>query len=106
MRTIIFLPWFALFLWMITVNNCFFYAKCCRVVCLFTIALLLFQVIDLKSKTVKSYDSMGQRHDDICSLLLLVFFCTYPFTYPSYFGIIYSYSCTFMMNSKYKDACT
>lgn len=27
-------------------------------------------VIDLKSKTVKSYDSMGQRHDDICSLLL------------------------------------
>uniref|UniRef100_UPI0037E9AB61 sentrin-specific protease 2 isoform X2 n=1 Tax=Semicossyphus pulcher TaxID=241346 RepID=UPI0037E9AB61 len=28
-------------------------------------------VIDLKSKTVKSYDSMGQRHDDICSLLLL-----------------------------------
>lgn len=74
MRTIIFLPWFALFLWVITLNNCFFYAKCCRVVCLFTIALLLFQVIDLKSKTVKSYDSMGQRHDDICSLLLLVFF--------------------------------
>lgn len=28
-------------------------------------------VIDLKSKTVKSYDSMGRRHDDICSLLLL-----------------------------------
>ncbi|CAG10351.1 unnamed protein product, partial [Tetraodon nigroviridis] len=28
-------------------------------------------VIDLKSRTVKSYDSMGQRHDDICSLLLL-----------------------------------
>ncbi|XP_029350432.1 sentrin-specific protease 2 isoform X2 [Echeneis naucrates] len=28
-------------------------------------------VIDLKSKTVKSYDSMGQRHDDICSQLLL-----------------------------------
>lgn len=28
-------------------------------------------VIDLKSKTVKSYDSMGQRHDDICTLLLL-----------------------------------
>ncbi|XP_041827340.1 sentrin-specific protease 2 [Melanotaenia boesemani] len=28
-------------------------------------------VIDLKSKTVKSYDSMGQRHDDVCSLLLL-----------------------------------
>ncbi|XP_034530765.1 sentrin-specific protease 2 isoform X2 [Notolabrus celidotus] len=28
-------------------------------------------VIDLKSKTVKSYDSMGQRHEDICSLLLL-----------------------------------
>ncbi|XP_031165945.2 sentrin-specific protease 2 isoform X1 [Sander lucioperca] len=28
-------------------------------------------VIDLKSKTVKSYDSMGQRHDDLCSLLLL-----------------------------------
>lgn len=27
-------------------------------------------VIDLKSKTVKSYDSMGQRHDDICGLLL------------------------------------
>ncbi|KAF7667503.1 hypothetical protein LDENG_00056400 [Lucifuga dentata] len=28
-------------------------------------------VIDFKSRTVKSYDSMGQRHDDICSLLLL-----------------------------------
>ncbi|KAM8833284.1 sentrin-specific protease 2 isoform 2-T2 [Synchiropus picturatus] len=28
-------------------------------------------VIDLKSKTVKSYDSMGQRHDEICALLLL-----------------------------------
>ncbi|XP_026173153.1 sentrin-specific protease 2 [Mastacembelus armatus] len=28
-------------------------------------------VVDVKSKTVKSYDSMGQRHDDICSLLLL-----------------------------------
>lgn len=28
-------------------------------------------VIDFKSKSVKSYDSMGQRHDDICSLLLL-----------------------------------
>ncbi|XP_047201962.1 sentrin-specific protease 2 [Girardinichthys multiradiatus] len=28
-------------------------------------------VIDLKLKTVKSYDSMGQRHDDICNLLLL-----------------------------------
>ncbi|CAL8285444.1 unnamed protein product [Lota lota] len=28
-------------------------------------------VIDLRSQTVKSYDSMGQRHDDICSLLLL-----------------------------------
>ncbi|XP_061599738.1 sentrin-specific protease 2 [Cololabis saira] len=28
-------------------------------------------VIDLKSKTVKSYDSVGHRHDDICSLLLL-----------------------------------
>ncbi|XP_008307881.1 sentrin-specific protease 2 [Cynoglossus semilaevis] len=28
-------------------------------------------VIDVKSKTVKSYDSMGQRHDDICGLLLL-----------------------------------
>lgn len=28
-------------------------------------------VIDFKSKTVKSYDSMGHRHDDICSLLLL-----------------------------------
>ncbi|MED6244681.1 hypothetical protein ATANTOWER_020934 [Ataeniobius toweri] len=27
-------------------------------------------VIDLKLKTVKSYDSMGQRHDDICNLLL------------------------------------
>ncbi|XP_034063291.1 sentrin-specific protease 2 isoform X1 [Gymnodraco acuticeps] len=27
-------------------------------------------VIDLKSKTVKSYDSMGHRHDDICGLLL------------------------------------
>ncbi|XP_077416112.1 sentrin-specific protease 2 [Vanacampus margaritifer] len=28
-------------------------------------------VIDLKAKTVKLYDSMGQRHDSICSLLLL-----------------------------------
>ncbi|KAJ8350357.1 hypothetical protein SKAU_G00254870 [Synaphobranchus kaupii] len=28
-------------------------------------------VIDLKAKSVKYYDSMGQRHDDICSLLLL-----------------------------------
>ncbi|XP_010749399.3 sentrin-specific protease 2 [Larimichthys crocea] len=28
-------------------------------------------VIDFKSKTVKSYDSMGQRHDDISSLLLV-----------------------------------
>ncbi|KAK0137202.1 Sentrin-specific protease 2 [Merluccius polli] len=28
-------------------------------------------VIDLRSQTVKAYDSMGQRHDDICSLLLL-----------------------------------
>ncbi|KAM4541174.1 sentrin-specific protease 2 [Fundulus diaphanus] len=28
-------------------------------------------VIDLRSKTVRSYDSMGQRHDDICNLLLL-----------------------------------
>ncbi|RVE57389.1 hypothetical protein OJAV_G00215680 [Oryzias javanicus] len=28
-------------------------------------------VIDFRSKTVKSYDSMGQRHEDICSLLLL-----------------------------------
>ncbi|KAM9341339.1 sentrin-specific protease 2 [Symphorus nematophorus] len=28
-------------------------------------------VIDFRSKTVRSYDSMGQRHDDICSLLLL-----------------------------------
>ncbi|XP_061649704.1 sentrin-specific protease 2 isoform X1 [Phyllopteryx taeniolatus] len=28
-------------------------------------------VIDLKAKTVKLYDSMGQRHDDICGLLLL-----------------------------------
>ncbi|GAA6213353.1 sentrin-specific protease 2-like [Lates japonicus] len=28
-------------------------------------------VIDLKSKTVRSYDSMGQRHDDICSHLLI-----------------------------------
>ncbi|XP_020773216.2 sentrin-specific protease 2 isoform X2 [Boleophthalmus pectinirostris] len=27
-------------------------------------------VIDLKSRTVKTYDSMGQRHDDICKLLL------------------------------------
>uniref|UniRef100_A0A3B3ZCG0 Ubiquitin-like protease family profile domain-containing protein n=1 Tax=Periophthalmus magnuspinnatus TaxID=409849 RepID=A0A3B3ZCG0_9GOBI len=27
-------------------------------------------VIDLKSKTVKTYDSMGQRHDDVCKLLL------------------------------------
>ena len=39
--------------------------------------LCLFQVIDLKSKTVKSYDSMGQRHDDICTLLLLVFIFYY-----------------------------
>ncbi|XP_059908621.1 sentrin-specific protease 2 isoform X1 [Gadus macrocephalus] len=28
-------------------------------------------VIDLRSQSVKSYDSMGQRHDDICSLLLI-----------------------------------
>ncbi|XP_075964592.1 sentrin-specific protease 2 isoform X1 [Anarhichas minor] len=28
-------------------------------------------VIDFKSKTVRSYDSMGQRHEDVCSLLLL-----------------------------------
>lgn len=28
-------------------------------------------VIDFKSKTVKSFDSMGKRHDDVCSLLLL-----------------------------------
>ncbi|KAG7510272.1 sentrin-specific protease 2-like [Solea senegalensis] len=28
-------------------------------------------VIDFKLKTVRSYDSMGQRHDDICSQLLL-----------------------------------
>uniref|UniRef100_A0A8C6Q7L4 SUMO specific peptidase 2 n=1 Tax=Nothobranchius furzeri TaxID=105023 RepID=A0A8C6Q7L4_NOTFU len=28
-------------------------------------------IIDFKSKTVKSFDSMGQRHDDICRLLLL-----------------------------------
>lgn len=74
MRTIIFLPCLALFCgWSLEIIA-FFNAKCCMVVCLFTTALLLFQVIDLKSKTVKSYDSMGQRHDDICSLLLLVFF--------------------------------
>lgn len=71
MMTIIFLPCIASFLWVITVNS--FLCKCCILFCLFTIALLLFQVIDLKSKMVKSYDSMGQRHDDICSLLLLVF---------------------------------
>lgn len=28
-------------------------------------------VIDLRSKTVRSYDSMGHRHDDICNILLL-----------------------------------
>uniref|UniRef100_A0A674F0S3 SUMO specific peptidase 2 n=1 Tax=Salmo trutta TaxID=8032 RepID=A0A674F0S3_SALTR len=28
-------------------------------------------VIHFNSRTVRSYDSMGQRHDDICSLLLL-----------------------------------
>ncbi|XP_051942222.1 sentrin-specific protease 2 [Hippocampus zosterae] len=28
-------------------------------------------VVDLKAKTVKLYDSMGQRHDAICGLLLL-----------------------------------
>lgn len=27
-------------------------------------------VVDFKSKSVRSYDSMGQRHDDICQLLL------------------------------------
>lgn len=27
-------------------------------------------IIDLKAKTVKAFDSMGQRHDDICNLLL------------------------------------
>ncbi|XP_028810779.1 uncharacterized protein senp2 isoform X3 [Denticeps clupeoides] len=30
----------------------------------------LTKVIEFKSKSVKSYDSMGQRHDDICSLIL------------------------------------
>ncbi|XP_017266155.1 sentrin-specific protease 2 isoform X2 [Kryptolebias marmoratus] len=30
-------------------------------------------VIDLRSKTVKLYDSMGRRHDDICGLLLNYF---------------------------------
>ncbi|XP_055764492.1 sentrin-specific protease 2-like isoform X3 [Salvelinus fontinalis] len=29
------------------------------------------EVINFNSRTVRSYDSMGQRHDDICSLLLL-----------------------------------
>ncbi|XP_062325757.1 sentrin-specific protease 2 isoform X1 [Osmerus eperlanus] len=28
-------------------------------------------VVDFKSRSVRSYDSMGQRHDDICSMLLL-----------------------------------
>ncbi|XP_056606333.1 sentrin-specific protease 2 [Triplophysa dalaica] len=28
-------------------------------------------VVDFKSKSVRSYDSMGQRHDDICSMILL-----------------------------------
>lgn len=28
-------------------------------------------VVDFKSKSVRSYDSMGQRHDDICDLILL-----------------------------------
>ncbi|TRY89395.1 hypothetical protein DNTS_002610, partial [Danionella cerebrum] len=28
-------------------------------------------VVDMKSKSVQSYDSMGQRHDDICHLILL-----------------------------------
>ncbi|KAK7154980.1 hypothetical protein R3I93_009816 [Phoxinus phoxinus] len=28
-------------------------------------------VVDFKSKSVLSYDSMGQRHDDICNLILL-----------------------------------
>ncbi|KAJ8003708.1 hypothetical protein DPEC_G00151120 [Dallia pectoralis] len=28
-------------------------------------------VVDCTSRTVRSYDSIGQRHDDICSLLLL-----------------------------------
>ncbi|XP_023695921.2 uncharacterized protein senp2 isoform X1 [Paramormyrops kingsleyae] len=28
-------------------------------------------VMDLKARSVKYYDSMGQRHDDICNLLLL-----------------------------------
>ncbi|XP_030637411.1 sentrin-specific protease 2 [Chanos chanos] len=27
-------------------------------------------VVDFKSKSVRSYDSMGQRHDDICNLIL------------------------------------
>ncbi|KAG1942364.1 sentrin-specific protease 2 isoform X2 [Pimephales promelas] len=28
-------------------------------------------VVDLKTKSVLSYDSMGQRHDDICNMILL-----------------------------------
>ncbi|XP_051568345.1 sentrin-specific protease 2-like isoform X1 [Myxocyprinus asiaticus] len=28
-------------------------------------------VVDFKSKSVRSYDSMGQRHDDICNMILL-----------------------------------
>uniref|UniRef100_A0A8C2BFP9 SUMO specific peptidase 2 n=1 Tax=Cyprinus carpio TaxID=7962 RepID=A0A8C2BFP9_CYPCA len=28
-------------------------------------------VVDFKSKSVQSYDSMGQRHDDICNMILL-----------------------------------
>ncbi|RXN09970.1 sentrin-specific protease 2-like protein [Labeo rohita] len=28
-------------------------------------------VVDFKSKSVRSYDSMGQRHDDICDMILL-----------------------------------
>lgn len=39
--------------------------------CIFkSLFLLSLQVIDLKSKTVKSYDSLGHGHDDICRLLL------------------------------------
>ncbi|XP_016304729.1 sentrin-specific protease 2-like isoform X2 [Sinocyclocheilus anshuiensis] len=28
-------------------------------------------VVDFKSKSVRSYDSLGQRHDDICNMILL-----------------------------------
>lgn len=68
-------------------------------VCLNSFSCLLslsFQVIDFKSKTVKSYDSMGQRHNDICSLLLwvlIVLLCLSYLAIINAFPYIALYSC-------------